>query len=55
MMSTHLCQPRLGYLEVVYNIFAYLEKYTNANMAFNNKMTRLDELAFHVSDWTELI
>jgi hypothetical protein len=55
MMSSHLCQPRVGHLEVVYNIFLSLEKRVEANMAFNDKIPRLDETAFHKSDWSESI
>jgi hypothetical protein len=55
MMSSHLCQPRLGHLEEVYNIFAYLEKHGEANMAFDDKMPFLDGSAFHKSDWSESI
>jgi hypothetical protein len=55
MMSSHLCQPRLGHLEAVYNIFAYLEKHSEANMAFDDKMPFLDDSAFHKSDWSESI
>jgi hypothetical protein len=42
-------------LEAVYNIFAYLEKHVKANMAFDYKMPRLDNTAFHKSDWSESI
>jgi hypothetical protein len=42
-------------LEALYNIFAYLEKRAEANMAFKDKMPRLDETAFHKSDWSESI
>jgi hypothetical protein len=55
LMSSHLCQPRVGHLEAVYSIFAYLEKHVKANMAFDDKMPRLDDTAFHKSDWSESI
>jgi hypothetical protein len=55
MLSSHLCQPREGHLNAVYNIFAYLEKHVEVSMAFNDKMPRIDETAFHQSDWTESI
>jgi hypothetical protein len=55
LMSSHLCQPRVGHLEAVYNIFAYLKKHVEANMAFDDKMPRLDGTAFHKSDWSESI
>jgi hypothetical protein len=46
---------RIGHSEAVYNIFAYLEKHVEANMAFDDKMPQIDELAFHRSDWSESI
>jgi hypothetical protein len=57
MMSSHLCQPRLGHLNAVYTIFIFacLEKHAKANMAFDDKMSFLDNLAFHKSDWSESI
>jgi hypothetical protein len=55
LMPSHLCQPRVGHLEAVYNIFAYLEKHVEANMALGDKMPRLDGTAFHKSDWSESI
>jgi hypothetical protein len=42
-------------LEAGYNIFAYLEKHVEANMAFDDKMPRLDDTAFHKSDWSESV
>jgi hypothetical protein len=55
LLSSHLCQPREGHLETVYNIFAYLDKHTEATMAFDDKMPRIDESAFHRSDWSESV
>jgi hypothetical protein len=51
MMSSHLRQPREGHLKAVYSIFAYLEEHVEASMAFNDKMPRIDEMAFHQLDW----
>jgi hypothetical protein len=53
MMSSHLVQPRLGHLNAVYNIFAYLEKNVEMNMALDDKMAVLDHTAFHKSHWSK--
>lgn len=37
LLSSHLCQPREGHLDAVYNIFAYLDKHEEASMAFDDK------------------
>jgi hypothetical protein len=52
-MSSQLCQPCVGHLDAVYNIFAYLDQHMEANMAFDDKMP--NEMAFHRSDWSESI
>jgi hypothetical protein len=52
IMSSQICQPRIGHLEAVYNIFAYLDKHVEANMAF---VPTMDESAFHKSDWSKSI
>ena len=55
LMSSHLCQPREGHLEAVYNIFAYLSKHGNAPMAFDDTVPNIDESTFHRSDWSESV
>ena len=55
LMSSHLCQPREGHLEALYNIFAYLEKHAESPMAFDDKMPTLNEDAFHKTDWSESV
>jgi hypothetical protein len=55
LMSSHLCQPREGHLEAVYNIFAYLSKHGNAPMAFDDAVPNIDESAFHRSDWSDSV
>jgi hypothetical protein len=46
LMSSHLCQPRMGHLEAVYNIFAYLDKHVEATMAFDDRQPNIVEDAF---------
>ena len=55
LMSSHLCQPREGHLEALYNIFAYLSKHVESTMAFDDKRPRIDEEAFHRSDWSDSV
>ena len=55
LMSSHLCQPREGHLEALYNIFAYLSKHVESTMAFDDKRPRIDEEAFHHSDWSDSV
>jgi hypothetical protein len=55
LMSSQHCQPRVGHLDAVYSIFAYLDKHVEANMGFNDKVPRIDKTAFHRSDWSESI
>jgi hypothetical protein len=35
LLSSHMCQPRVGYLEQVLHIFAYLKHHENSHMVFN--------------------
>lgn len=37
-MSTHLAQPRVGHLEEVFHIFAYLKKHGRSKMVFDDSM-----------------
>ena len=55
LMSSHLCQPREGHLEALYNIFAYLSKHGEASMAFDDGMPSINEDAFHRSDWSDSV
>jgi hypothetical protein len=55
LMLSQLCQPRMGHLDALYNIFAYLDKHVEANMAFDDKIPIIDNTAFHQSDWSESI
>jgi hypothetical protein len=42
-------------LEAVYNIFAYLSKHGNAPMAFDDAKPRINESAFHRSNWSDSV
>lgn len=42
-------------MEGVYNIFAYLDKHGDAPMPFDDKMPKIDESAFHRTNWSESV
>jgi len=52
LMSSHLALPREGHLECLFHIFAYLEKYHNAEMVFDPTEPQFDPNAFKRQDWT---
>jgi hypothetical protein len=55
LLSSHLCMPREGHLDAVYNIFAYLAKHIESLMAFDDKVPMLNDEAFHMTNWEESI
>lgn len=52
LMSSHLALPREGHLECLFHIFAYLEKFHNAEMVFDPTEPQIDPNAFKRQDWT---
>ena len=52
MMSSHLALPREGHLHQVLQMFAYLKKYHNTEMAFDPSDPVVDESSFEQRDWT---
>ena len=55
LLSSHLCMPRVGHLEAVYKIFAYLENHKQSNMIFDPRVVELNETAFQKTDWTDSV
>lgn len=55
LMSQYNASPRVGHLEAVYHIFAYLSKHKKLRMVFDARRVAIDETAFaHTavpSDW----
>jgi len=43
IMSSHSAMPRIGHLQMLYRIFAYLKKHENSTIVFNPKMPDLDD------------
>ena len=52
MMSSMLAMPRQGHLENLFQIFAYLKKYHNAEMVFDPSLPDVDMNEFTRKDWT---
>ena len=51
MMSSHLALLREGYLDQVFQIFAYLKKYHNAELVYNLSDLVVNEHEFEQRDW----
>ena len=54
-MSQYQASPRIGHLEVLYNVFAYLKKNSDmGRLAYDPKAPDVDELAFvQGADWKD--
>ena len=52
MLSSHLALPRVGHLQQVIRIFAYLKKYHNAELVFDPSDPVIDEALFDRRDWS---
>ena len=54
MISSHLTLPRVGHLQHLLQMFAYLtvKKYHNTKMVFDLSDPMVDESAFKRKDWT---
>ena len=47
LLSQYQASPRIGNLEVLYNVFAYLKKHLDmGRLAYYSKAPDVDELAF---------
>jgi hypothetical protein len=53
LLSSHLCQPRIGHLEQAFHIFAYLKCHENSNMVFDPNYIAWESEPFQQQDWTE--
>ena len=52
MMSSHLALPRVGHLEQVFHMFAYLKKRHNSEMVYDPTDVAIDRSAFPAEDWS---
>jgi hypothetical protein len=53
VLSQHLALPRVGHLEAVYHIYAYLMKYDKSRIVFDPADPIIDDQQFPDVDWTE--
>jgi hypothetical protein len=53
LLSQHLALPRVGHLEAVYHIFAYLMKHEKSRIIFDASEPIVDTNLFIEQDWTE--
>ena len=51
MLSSHLVMPRVGHLDAVLHIFAYLKQNHNARMVFDPMYPVINESTFQECDW----
>ena len=52
IMSSHIALPRMGHMEALFQIFAYLKKFHNAELVYDPSDPCIDELEFQRRDWT---
>ena len=53
LMSRYLAQARVGQLEQVYHIFAYLKQYSQSKLVFDDALPDVADVPFGDCDWTE--
>lgn len=53
LLSSHLCQPRVGHLEQVFHIFAYLKHHENSNIVFDPNCVAWESEPFVQQEWAE--
>jgi hypothetical protein len=53
MLSRYTVSPRVGHLQQVFHIFAYLKHHTRSKMVFDDTEPLFDESRFNVCDWSE--
>ena len=51
LLSTHLAEPRIGYLEQVFHIFGYLKDSSKRKLGFDLGHPKIDINRFHKFDW----
>ena len=52
MLSSHLALPREGHLYQLFQIFAYLKKFHNAEQVYDPSDPTIDDSLFELKDWT---
>ena len=52
-LSSFTMNPRIGHLEAVYSIFAYIKKHLRSKLVFDPSYVKLDETTFFDEDWND--
>jgi hypothetical protein len=52
LLSSHLAEPRIGHLEQVLHVFAYLKYHDNSNLVFDPTYVTWEEAGFTQHDWS---
>jgi hypothetical protein len=53
-LSQYQANPRIGHLEVLYHVFAYLKNHLDMGwIAYDLLTLEMNESAFHNGNWTE--
>ena len=55
LMSSHMALPRVGHLEELYHIFAYLKRHHNSEMVFDPSEPTIDHELFPRMDWSSSV
>jgi hypothetical protein len=53
LLSSHLVEPRMGYLEQVFHIFCYLKAHLNSHMVFDPNYVSWDQATFEDHEWKD--
>ena len=53
MLSSYLVQPRVGHLDAVFRIFAYLKAHDRSKLVFDASSPDIDERRFTKCSWTD--
>jgi hypothetical protein len=53
LLSSYLCQPRMGHLEAVYYLFGYLKAHDRSTMVFDSEYINWRNEDFPIQDWTD--
>lgn len=54
LLSRYLVSPRVGHLEQVYCIFAYLKQFNRPMLNFDDTEPKFNHDIFHVCDWSSI-
>jgi hypothetical protein len=53
MLSSHNAMPRVGHLEAIYHIFAYLKNHENSTLVFDHAIPFINDRRFKKVNWKD--